>query len=279
MSYEEFINNILKTRGRFNVPENEYKERHHILPKCLGGSDNEDNLIDLYAKEHFIAHKLLMLENPGNYKLATAFSNMAFKASSNTKRMLTPDEYEEARVLYSSAIKGIPRPEILKIKLHENALINDNYGMKNKKQSESTKAKISKQNSGMNNPSKLLGSRIRISESAKSAKKIIINRNFSEETKISTSQLDEYLKNGWSLGFSEKHKSNLKKTKSDGRKTRNTKVVIDYDTLFKKYVIEQKTIPDIAKEYNCSPVVIRKYLKMFNLSIDTLKEYYNFHDK
>ena len=58
MCYQEFIQNILNTRGRFNCGD-EYHERHHIIPRCLGGGNEEENLIDLFAKEHFIAHKLL----------------------------------------------------------------------------------------------------------------------------------------------------------------------------------------------------------------------------
>ena len=62
LTYNEFIQNILDVRGRFGVPEGEYKERHHILPKCMGGNDDESNLIDLYAREHYEAHKLLAQE-------------------------------------------------------------------------------------------------------------------------------------------------------------------------------------------------------------------------
>ncbi len=36
-----------------------YKERHHIVPKSLGGSNDSSNLVDLTAREHFIAHFLL----------------------------------------------------------------------------------------------------------------------------------------------------------------------------------------------------------------------------
>ena len=36
-----------------------YVERHHILPKALGGSDNSSNLVALTAREHFLAHVLL----------------------------------------------------------------------------------------------------------------------------------------------------------------------------------------------------------------------------
>ena len=72
MLYAEFIDNILKTRGRFNCKE-QYHETHHIVPKCLNGTDSECNLIDLFAREHFIAHKLLALENPENEKLVYAW--------------------------------------------------------------------------------------------------------------------------------------------------------------------------------------------------------------
>lgn len=36
-----------------------YVERHHILPKALGGSDDSSNLVALTAREHFVAHVLL----------------------------------------------------------------------------------------------------------------------------------------------------------------------------------------------------------------------------
>lgn len=65
MNYKTFIENILNTRGRFACGE-EYHECHHIIPKSCGGTNDKDNLIDLFAKEHFIAHKLLALENPDN---------------------------------------------------------------------------------------------------------------------------------------------------------------------------------------------------------------------
>ena len=63
MTYDEFIQDIIDKRGQFGIPEGQYKERHHIVPKCLGGTNEKDNLIDLYAKEHYEAHRLLALEH------------------------------------------------------------------------------------------------------------------------------------------------------------------------------------------------------------------------
>jgi len=33
----------------------EYSERHHILPRSLGGGDEETNLVTLTYREHFLA--------------------------------------------------------------------------------------------------------------------------------------------------------------------------------------------------------------------------------
>lgn len=110
MTYIEFINDILETRGRFNCGD-EYCERHHILPKCMGGGNEQDNLIDLYAKEHFVAHKLLALENPDNRKLQLAYICMSFVRNDREQRyQLDEYEYEQARIACSIACSGENNP-------------------------------------------------------------------------------------------------------------------------------------------------------------------------
>lgn len=102
LTYDNFIENILKTRGRFNCG-NEYYERHHIVPRCMGGTNDEDNLIDLYANEHFIAHKLLANENPDNDSLIYAWWCMANASNSNKRDCkITAEEYENAKKYYSA---------------------------------------------------------------------------------------------------------------------------------------------------------------------------------
>lgn len=136
-TYKEFIQNILDGRGRFACG-NEYHERHHIVPKCVGGGDDKENLIDLFAREHFIAHKLLALENPDNYSLAYAYGMMAFPRNNpNQNRCeITSEEYEEARKILSNT----PKSEEHRRKIGE--------GNKGKIVSEETKQKMraSKQN-------------------------------------------------------------------------------------------------------------------------------------
>jgi hypothetical protein len=36
-----------------------YTEKHHIIPKCMGGTNASKNIVRLTAREHFIAHRLL----------------------------------------------------------------------------------------------------------------------------------------------------------------------------------------------------------------------------
>ena len=51
---------IALIESRKNRPNTGYTEKHHIIPKSMGGTDDKDNLISLTAREHFIAHLLLV---------------------------------------------------------------------------------------------------------------------------------------------------------------------------------------------------------------------------
>ena len=144
ITYNEFIQNILNTRGRFGCGD-EYHERHHIVPKCLGGTDEKENLIDLFAREHFEAHRLLALENPENDSLAYAWTMMAFVKDKNQERYeLTPEEYEEARIkqsrLAAKRFTGENNPMYGKR--------GENSPMFGKHHSEEVRKKISKGNKG-----------------------------------------------------------------------------------------------------------------------------------
>ena len=111
MTYQEFINNILSTRGRFEC-QDKYHERHHIIPKCLGGTNDEENLIDLYANEHYIAHELLALENPHNKGLQYALWTMSrcTKVQNNDRYIPTEEQYKNAREAFSKAMSGENSP-------------------------------------------------------------------------------------------------------------------------------------------------------------------------
>lgn len=84
MNYKKVYDSLIeraKPRGLDKSKVEGYYEKHHILPRCLGGSDREANLILLTGREHFIAHMLLWKSFPDNISLMRA----AFMMSSRSK--------------------------------------------------------------------------------------------------------------------------------------------------------------------------------------------------
>jgi len=60
MNYQKHHDLLINKRGKKEKPsDGGYYERHHILPRSLGGDDSDDNLIYLTGREHLIVHWLL----------------------------------------------------------------------------------------------------------------------------------------------------------------------------------------------------------------------------
>lgn len=72
MDYIKHYRNLIESRIKLSRSKKDgnYYEKHHIIPKCLGGSNRKENLILLTAKEHFIAHLLLHYARPHSKSLA-----------------------------------------------------------------------------------------------------------------------------------------------------------------------------------------------------------------
>ena len=62
-----------------------YCESHHIVPRCIGGTNLPDNLVDLSAREHFIVHLLLTKIHPNQPKLIYAAAMMSVGSSKHTR--------------------------------------------------------------------------------------------------------------------------------------------------------------------------------------------------
>lgn len=92
--YFKIINN------RTTNTVNGYTEKHHIVPKSLGGSDDTLNLVRLTPREHYICHLLLIRMTSGSSKVkmvhaASSYSywttknhNRKFKLNSRTVNQL-----------------------------------------------------------------------------------------------------------------------------------------------------------------------------------------------
>lgn len=79
----------------FNRILDVYVEKHHIIPKCMGGNNESNNIAILTAEEHYIAHQLLTKIYPTNIKLVYALNMMA--GSNKTINRLNNKQYSWIR--------------------------------------------------------------------------------------------------------------------------------------------------------------------------------------
>lgn len=78
MNYKRIYDNIVaKYKNNPDlIKEFEYYETHHIIPKCMGGTDDEANLVRIPAREHIFLHIILTEIYPTNDKLLYAANCM-----------------------------------------------------------------------------------------------------------------------------------------------------------------------------------------------------------
>jgi hypothetical protein len=74
MDYKKIYDQLIN-KGLTRIPEG-YVEKHHIIPKCLGGADDPSNLVALTPEEHFVAHVLLVKIYPETPSLILAVGKM-----------------------------------------------------------------------------------------------------------------------------------------------------------------------------------------------------------
>lgn len=78
-----------------------YTENHHIIPRCMGGGDSSLNLVKLTAREHFIAHLLLVKIYPTNLKLVKAVAMMCM---GQLERKISNRLYGKMRIKFSESM-------------------------------------------------------------------------------------------------------------------------------------------------------------------------------
>jgi hypothetical protein len=88
-------------------------ERHHILPKSMGGTDKEDNFAYLTPKEHYVAHHLLWKIYKSE-EMHYAFWLMVNKASKDGTRnySVTSRVYETAKLEHREQVSKIHKGKI-----------------------------------------------------------------------------------------------------------------------------------------------------------------------
>ena len=116
----QFLSNKY-TRWYFNIVNNAriflregYVERHHIIPKSLGGTNDAQNIVALSAREHFICHRLLARMTTGDDKKKMYFAAWILSCSKKKHLMkITARAYgklkEDRAKAVSLSMKGKPK--------------------------------------------------------------------------------------------------------------------------------------------------------------------------
>lgn len=100
MNYSVIYNSLIsRSINRIDVSDN--VEKHHIIPRCMGGSDDADNIAGLTCREHFIAHRLLVRLYPSHRGLAYGL----WRLMHDRRREIHISSREYARLREQVAVK------------------------------------------------------------------------------------------------------------------------------------------------------------------------------
>ena len=125
MNYEKLYSKIITRAATLFLDRKQekgigkYYELHHILPKCLGGSNKQNNLVYLTAREHFICHRILTRMHPNHFGILNAYLRMCSGTQSKFKYNPSSRAFQEAKELFAKKISSIHKgrkrlPETIK---------------------------------------------------------------------------------------------------------------------------------------------------------------------
>lgn len=113
-----FINNKYKKHYDLLIEKSKNRflkgkiEKHHILPKSLGGDNSPENIARLTPREHFIAHLLLVKFTEKQYRYKMVAALVRFGRKINSK------QYELLRRIASDNSKGELNSSFNKVWIH-----------------------------------------------------------------------------------------------------------------------------------------------------------------
>lgn len=152
-----------------------YTEKHHVIPRSFGGTDEADNLVNLTAREHFICHWLLVKMNSGENRVKMVYALRMMRAEKSGqqryKTKITARVYENIKQEYALI-------QSTKVSGKNNPMFGDKFY-----RSDDGKQRQKLAVSGSNNGSKTLSARKKIQESKLGKKR----EPFSDEWKANMS--------------------------------------------------------------------------------------------
>lgn len=171
-----------------------YKEKHHILPRCLGGKDNQENLVELTAREHFIVHMLLCKFTVGQakHKMIFAFNPMANIKSKGRNYKTNSKTAELLRLEFKKLLTGKKLS-----KEHIENLRKSHLGIRPSKETRLKMSKIHKGNKYNLGKKASTETKQKLSQIRKQL--IWVNNNI-ESKRIKKDELQNYLNIGYKLG-------------------------------------------------------------------------------
>lgn len=107
--YTQWYYRIIKA-ARQSLPVG-YSEQHHVIPVSLGGSNSDDNLVQLTARQHFVCHLLLVKMTSGRarFKMICAAHHMSVCHRRGLYK-ITSITYERLKRQRSDSMRGEANP-------------------------------------------------------------------------------------------------------------------------------------------------------------------------
>ncbi len=92
MNYQAAYDRLVQKRR--SSPVIGYSEKHHVIPRCLGGTDDAANIVALTGREHFVAHVLLAKIHGGKLWMPV----LRMKNRNGQEKYINSRLYEKARI-------------------------------------------------------------------------------------------------------------------------------------------------------------------------------------
>lgn len=106
MNYLKVYEALIAKR-RASTPSG-YSEKHHIVPRSMGGGDDRSNLVRLTAREHFFAH-LLLAKIHGGGQWAAVFYMMGNGKDHERNFAVAARTYEIVRMNHARHVSKVKR--------------------------------------------------------------------------------------------------------------------------------------------------------------------------
>lgn len=122
MNYIKIYNDLI-SRSKIRTLSG-YVERHHIVPRCMGGNNSSKNIAILTPEEHYVAHQLLVRIYPNEPKLVFALVKMSGNNQYRTNKL-----YGWIRKKFSEEMSALQKGRP-KSREHKRKIGNANRGRK-----------------------------------------------------------------------------------------------------------------------------------------------------